>query len=343
MAILPIWTGSHQWAEARAILKIKWLKLASLAVLVGIFVSLMQVTRWAPTADNCVHPSRRSTSAQQSDVSKIEFRSMLSRTRQHSECFVYDNAPRTVGHWVSDALRDCLQSRQFTILSPGISKLSPWDVIPNLLALPSDRVATTHFPFHLDDSLVRLLQTRCTYIHYVTATRPMSERLVKYGFWAVAKFAPNARDKLSQQTPWAYPELAVLSRVIRTISRQVEELFEWYPFTCAELSESDGNLVKPDFVIRSTHVVHDLSTVLSALHCIPLNFSGYIGDGGKDALELDDDLSDKFVTHDGSQSFSELVAPIRSQLIKQRIGLRYSDARHRRLLTFINKTTEGLA
>lgn len=277
--------------------------------------------------DNCLHPARRWGSY--SGKNWLQWRTTLPTYRYHSRCFVYDAPPRTTNRMVSQILQECLRAHGYSLVDVS-ENVSSWDVVPSMLSMDADHVGVASGPLYLDRRMVDHLRKYCGRLSYVTTTNSMTRRLARFVLGAVMKYSPNARLALEMGKNWTDSQLALLARVTRTVSREMEEVYEAYPFACIEEAKRSEGLLIPNAVLRSGFMEVDLPSVLLELGCPS---SRALPKSLDSKLDIGEELNDSESSNElNSVDFEHLVAPVWSRFIERRIPLRFNDARHRRMV-----------
>lgn len=246
---------------------------------------------------------------------------------------MYDAPPRTRSRLVSRTIYECLRTQQFTF-ADALENVSAWNVLPNMLALHADKVAVTSGALYVDREMVRHLHTHCKRLHYITSTNSMTRRLAQFALAAVAEYSPEAKRLLELGRNWSDAQLALLARVARDVSRQVEEAYEAYPFACVEEAVLGEGILTPDAVIRTEQLEKDLSSLLDVFECD----ASQIAEGHPARRNVSSEISDELESGLDSSvpqkaTYETLVSQVWSRFAEIRLPLRFKDARHRRLTT----------
>lgn len=222
------------------------------------------------------------------NVSEINFKSMFGKEEElklTSRCILYDRPPRTGSTTVSNALAACLYRRRFKLnsfINPDFRN----EAIPRALRLSRSPSRTHHSDFAIVSSHVwmsqhdvDLLHMHCGDIIYITSTAEMWKRI-----WSAAKMISVKerngntkldRERLNQAVYW-------LNKTNHPYA-QFYDVYPWIRLTGPQRLREDGKHMEeipsqyeianieprfhPDFVIRNDHLLHDLSSVLTALGC----------------------------------------------------------------------------
>lgn len=304
-------------------------------LVIAILLAIVVATTVTPTAfsdalsdDKCFHPTRR-WGSYYSGTKWLQWIVASASYRYHSSCFIYDAPPRTANRMVSEILRECLRTHEYNVVDVSGNE-SSWDVVPKMLSMDADQVAVASGPLYLDRRVVAQLRKYCGRLSYVTSTNSMTRRLARFVLEAVVKHSPDARHVLKMGNNWTDSQLALLARVTRTVCREMEEVYEAYPFACIEEAERSEGLLRPNAVLRSGFMEVDLPLVLLNLGCSP---SRELVKSVDSKLDIGEELNESNNTdRSNSMELEYLVASVWSRFIARRIPLRFNDARHRRMV-----------
>eukprot|EP00178_Gracilaria_changii_P003227 TRINITY_DN1472_c0_g1_i1.p1 TRINITY_DN1472_c0_g1~~TRINITY_DN1472_c0_g1_i1.p1 ORF type:complete len:293 (-),score=49.15 TRINITY_DN1472_c0_g1_i1:1626-2504(-) len=180
--------------------------------------------------------------------------------RDTKRCIVYDRPPRTGSTTISKTLHQCLTSLGYK-QPPWMGHQARADDIHNMLHQPFASVALVSRHFFMNASSLQQLYTGCDSLLYVSSTAPMVERV-----WSAMKYRQLGRHgngTLSeQQTTSALADVQQQQAVI--------QLLNAYPFwknMHTALDTRAINRPQPDYVIRKSHLIHDLLRLLQTLKC----------------------------------------------------------------------------
>ncbi|KAI0565474.1 hypothetical protein FGB62_17g219 [Gracilaria domingensis] len=203
-------------------------------------------------------------------------------------CIVYDRPPRTGSTTIGEALEKCLLPLGYeTPLWRGFE--ARLDVIPDMVKLPYKRVAVVSRHFYMNATALLHLRSACKPLMYITSTAPMKQRL-----WSLVKYRQTQghgnASLTSEQVQNGIEDLRTEKIQIPVLNR--------YPYIENEslpLFATDVEPVSPDYIIRKSHLMEDLSALVTALGCSSELSSRNVHESEYDrildGIEIDDDDS----------------------------------------------------
>ncbi|CAN8077081.1 unnamed protein product [Agarophyton chilense] len=207
---------------------------------------------------------------------------------EHLTCVVYERPPRTGSTTIGEALERCLLHLGYKQpVWKGFQARSM--VISDMLQQPYERVMAVTRHFYMNGTALRQLRNRCESLLYITSTATMKQRL-----WSLVKYRQlqtHGNTSLSkEQVQLAIEELKREKAQIKILNS--------YPYlysngTAVDV-EGDERIV-PDYVIRKSMLVDDVSDLLHAFGCssrvISQNVHRARHDEVLDAIDIDDNDS----------------------------------------------------
>lgn len=206
------------------------------------------------------------------------FRNLESKTR----CFFYDKPPRTGSTTIARVLSVCLEKKGYTGLSKPISDYGQDEVVRNMLDKTGTLKSAVLKHVMLSDDDIRLLDTQCEVLFYLTSCRSMKERVA-----SKAKYSMTKKHGNSSLTKEQYS--TAIRRAVGDGSTEPE--LEDYPYT------GKGSM-RPDYVIRTDDFDDDLGALLRALACDISYTSLNVHMRGKTVISGMTQLDDIALTYD---------------------------------------------
>eukprot|EP00178_Gracilaria_changii_P023421 TRINITY_DN70898_c0_g1_i1.p1 TRINITY_DN70898_c0_g1~~TRINITY_DN70898_c0_g1_i1.p1 ORF type:complete len:295 (+),score=53.42 TRINITY_DN70898_c0_g1_i1:339-1223(+) len=223
------------------------------------------------------------TAASNSSAQEASF--MLNASDRKT-CIVYERPPRTGSTTIGDALEKCL-------LPLGYEQPS-WkgfdarrSVISDMLRLPFERVMVVSRHFYMNHTTLQHLRSGCESLLYITSTAPMKRRL-----WSLVKyrqFSKHGNASLNKQQ---------VQSAIEDLKKEKQQLviLNAYPYlynlsSVVDLEQKER--IEPDYVIRTSSLVDDVSSLLRSFGCmspvISLNIHRANHSDLLESVEIDDD------------------------------------------------------
>ncbi|KAI0559215.1 hypothetical protein FGB62_163g050 [Gracilaria domingensis] len=162
-----------------------------------------------------------------------------------------------------------------------------------MLEGPYERVMAVSRHFYMNTSTMQLLQSRCDPLFYFTSTAPIKQRL--WSFVKYYQFNGHGTVSLGEEELNAAMEMLKTDEV--HISAQIR-ILNAYPY----LHDREHNVdmegvdrIEPDYVIRKSNLVEDVSALLRAFGCstdvVSRNVHESEFEKQLDSVEIDDDDS----------------------------------------------------